>query len=55
MVGNQHDDPDDVADADDDFEAPVHGPAPVLLRPGTMLGAVPGMPGFEVGGDAGGS
>jgi len=37
MVGDEHDDADDVADADDDFEAAVSDLAPVLLsRPGVM-------------------
>ena len=35
MVGDQHGGADDVADADDDFEAAVHALAPALLgRPG---------------------
>ena len=60
MVGDQHDDADDMTDADDDFEAAVGNFAPGLLtRPGTgaltrgMSGTVVMMPGLGATGDDG--
>lgn len=61
MFDDEHGGADDMADADDDFEAAVHGLAPILLpRPGTgvlargMLGVVAMMPGLGVGRGGGG-
>ena len=62
MVDDQHDDADDVTDADDDFEAAVGNFAPGLLaRVGTkaltrgMCGIVVMMPALGARGDEGGS
>ena len=59
MVDDQHDDADDVTDADDDFEAAVGNVAPGLLaRVGSMAltrGIVAAMPGLGARGDDGGS
>ena len=59
MVDDQHDDADDVTDADDDFEAAVGNFAPGLLaRMGTgalTRGIVAVMPGLGARGDDGGS
>ena len=62
MVDDQHDDADDVTDADDDFEAAVGHLTPGLLaRVGTKAltrgssGAVVVMPGLGARGDDGGS
>ena len=57
MLGDEHGGADDMADADEDFEAVVDGLAPSLLPgPGTgvlahgMLGTVTMMPGLGMGG-----
>ena len=59
MVDDQHDDADDVTDADDDFEAAVGNFAPGLLaRVGTKAltpGTLAVMPGLGARGDDGGS
>lgn len=61
MLGDEHGGADDMADADDDFEAAVDGLASSLLdRPGSgvlacgMLGVVAMMPGLGVGRGGGG-
>ena len=58
MVDDQHDDADDVTDADDDFEAAVGNFAPGLLarvRSGALTrGIVAVMPGLGARGDDGG-
>ena len=59
MVDDQHDDADDVTDADDDFEAAVGHLTPGLLaRVGSgalTRGIVAVMPGLGARGDDGGS
>ena len=62
MVDDQHDDADDMTDADDDFEAAVGNFAPGLLaRVGTgaltrgISGTLAMMPGLGARGDDGGS
>ena len=62
MVDDQHDDADDVTDADDDFEAAVGNFAPGFLArmgAGALTCGIPGiaavMPGLGARGDDGGS